>query len=131
MAGVNKVLLVGRLGRDPEMKYTPDGTAIATFNVATSETWKDKATGEKQEKTEWSRVVAFRRLAEIMGEYLKKGSQVYIEGKLQTRSWEDPEGNKRYATEILAREMQMLDSKRSGDGAKNPNRPSEEAEAPF
>jgi len=131
MAGVNKVLLVGRLGRDPEMKYTPDGTAIATFNVATSETWKDKATGEKQEKTEWSRVVAFRRLAEIMGEYLKKGSQVYIEGKLQTRSWEDPEGNKRYATEILAREMQMLDSKGSGDGAKNPNRPNEDAEAPF
>ena len=131
MAGVNKVILVGRLGRDPEMKYTPDGTAIATFNVATSETWKDKATGEKQEKTEWSRIVAFRRLAEIMGEYLKKGSQVYIEGKLQTRSWEGQEGNKRYATEIVAREMQMLDSKGSGDGVKNQNQPSEEAEAPF
>jgi single-strand DNA-binding protein len=108
MAGVNKVILVGNLGRDPEMKYTPDGTAIANFSIATSDEWKDKTTGEKKTKTEWHRIVAFRRLAEICGEYLKKGSQVYIEGKLQTRSWEDKEGNKRYTTEVVANQMQML-----------------------
>lgn len=110
MAGVNKVILVGRLGRDPEVKYTPSGVAVANFSMATSEEWKDKDTGEKKERTEWHRIVAWRRLGEICGEYLRKGSQIYIEGKLQTRDWEDRDGNKRYTTEIVAQNMQMLDS---------------------
>ena len=108
MAGVNKVILVGRLGRDPEVRYTPNGVAIANFSIATSEEWKDKDTGEKQERTEWHRIVAWRRLGEICGEYLHKGSQIYIEGRLQTRDWEDRDGNKRYTTEIVAQSMQML-----------------------
>lgn len=108
MAGVNKVILVGRLGREPEVRYTPNGAAVANFNIATSEEWKDKNTGEKQERTEWHRIVAWRRLGEICGEYLHKGSQVYIEGRLQTRSWEDRDGNTRYTTEIVAQTMQML-----------------------
>jgi len=108
MAGVNKVILVGRLGRDPEVRYTPNGVAIANFSIATSEEWKDKDTGEKQERTEWHRIVAWRRLGEICGEYLHKGSQVYIEGRLQTREWEDRDGNKRYTTEVVAQNMQML-----------------------
>ena len=117
MAGINKVILVGRLGRDPELKYTPDGVPVATFSIATSEEWKDKNTGEKQERTEWHRIVAWRKLGEICGEYLRKGSQVYIEGRLQTRSWDDRDGNKRYMTEIVAFTMQMLDSKgRGSDG---------------
>ena len=95
MASINKVILIGRLGRDPEIRYTPNGDAVANFSIATSENWKDKNTGEKKEKTEWHRLVAFRRLAEIIGEYLTKGSQIYIEGKLQTREWDDKEGNKR------------------------------------
>ncbi len=111
MSGVNKVLLIGRLGRDPEVRYTPDGTAIANFSIATSEEWKDKNTGEKQERTEWHRIVAFRRLGEICGEYLSKGRQIYIEGSLQTREWEDQEGNKRWTTEIKTRTMQMLGSR--------------------
>ena len=115
MAGVNKVLLIGRLGRDPEVRYTPDGTAIANFSIATSEEWKDKKTGEKQERTEWHRIVAFRRLGEICGEYLSKGRQVYIEGRLQTRDWQDKDGNKRYTTEIVASQMQMLGSRDSYD----------------
>jgi len=110
MAGINKVILVGRLGRDPEVKYTPSGVTVANFSIATSEEWKDKGTGEKQERTEWHRIVAWRRLGEICGEYLRKGKQVYIEGKLQTRSWDDRDGNKRYTTEIVASNMQMLDS---------------------
>ncbi len=110
MAGVNKVILVGRLGRDPEVKYTPSGVAVANFSMATSEEWKDKDSGEKKERTEWHRIVAWRRLGEICGEYLRKGSQIYIEGKLQTRDWEDRDGNKRYTTEIVAQNMQMLDS---------------------
>lgn len=110
MAGVNKVILVGRLGRDPEVRYTPSGVAVANFSMATSEEWKDKDTGEKKERTEWHRIVAWRRLGEICGEYLHKGSQIYIEGKLQTRDWEDRDGNKRYTTEIVAQNMQMLDS---------------------
>jgi len=110
MAGVNKVILVGRLGRDPELRYTPSGTAVANFSIATSEEWKDRETGEKQERTEWHRIVAWRRLGEICGEYLRKGSQVYIEGRLQTREWEDRDGNKRYTTEVVAQNMQMLDS---------------------
>jgi single-strand DNA-binding protein len=110
MAGVNKVILVGRLGADPEVRYTPSGVAVANFSIATSEEWKDKNTGEKKEQTEWHRIVVWRRLAEICGEYLHKGSQVYIEGRLQTRSWEDKDGNKRWTTEILALNMQMLGS---------------------
>jgi single-strand DNA-binding protein len=110
MAGVNKVILVGNLGRDPEIKYTPSGVAVANFSIATSDEWKDKNTGEKQERTEWHRIVAWRRLGEICGEYLRKGSQIYIEGKLQTRSWEDRDGNTRYTTEIVAQSMQMLGS---------------------
>jgi len=108
--GVNKVILVGNLGSDPEIKYMPSGQAAANLSVATSESWKDKQTGEPVEKTEWHRVVAYGRLAEIMGEYLKKGSKVYIEGSLQTRKWEK-DGIDRYTTEIKAREMQMLDSR--------------------
>ena len=115
MSGVNKVLLIGRLGRDPEVRYTQDGTAIANFSIATSEEWKDKKTGEKQERTEWHRIVAFRRLGEICGEYLSKGRQVYVEGRLQTRDWQDKDGNKRYTTEIVASQMQMLGSKDSYD----------------
>jgi single-strand DNA-binding protein len=111
MAGINKVILIGRLGRDPEVRYTPDGTAVANFSIATSEEWKDRETGEKKERTEWHRIVAWRKLGEICGEYLSKGRQVYIEGRLQTRDWQDQEGNKRWTTEIIARDMQMLGSK--------------------
>ena len=112
--GVNKVILVGNLGADPEVKYMPNGNAVANVTLATSETWKDKQSGENKEKTEWHRVVFFRRLAEIAGEYLKKGSQVYIEGKLQTRKWQDKNGNDRYTTEIIANEMQMLGGRGGG-----------------
>jgi single-strand DNA-binding protein len=114
--GINKVILVGHLGRDPEVRYSANGQAIANVTIATSESWKDKNTGEKQEKTEWHRVVFFGRLGEIAGEYLKKGSQVYIEGRLQTRKWQDKEGKDRYTTEIVANEMQMLGSKGSNTG---------------
>lgn len=114
--GINRVFLIGNLGKDPEVRYTPDGKPVATVSIATSETWKDKNTGEQQEKTEWHRVVFFRRLAEIVGEYLKKGSKVYIEGKLQTRKWQDSSGQDRYTTEIVANEMQMLDSRAQSGG---------------
>ena len=107
MAGVNKAILVGRLGKDPEIKYTPSGTAIANFTMATSENYKDKD-GQKQERTEWHKIVAFGKLAEICGESLAKGKQVYIEGRIQTRSWDDKDGNKKYMTEIVANIMQML-----------------------
>jgi len=112
--GVNKVILIGNLGKDPEVRYAANGAAIANITLATSESWKDKNTGEQVEKTEWHRVVFFRRLAEIAGEYLKKGSKVYIEGKLQTRKWQDNNGQDRYTTEIVASEMQMLDSRGGG-----------------
>ena len=112
--GVNKVILIGNLGQDPEVKYMPNGGAVTNVTIATSESWKDKNTGEQQDKTEWHRVVFFRRLAEIVGEYLKKGSKVYIEGKLQTRKWQDQSGADRYTTEIVANEMQMLDSRGGG-----------------
>ena len=136
MASINKVILIGHLGRDPELKFTPSGVAVANFSIATSETWKDKNTGEKQESTEWHRIVAWKRLAEICGEYLKKGSQVYIEGSLQTRSWEDKEGTKRYTTEILAHKMQMLGSKGGrggGYGHQEPpaNIPDDDSDIPF
>ncbi len=108
MSGINKVILIGRLGQDPEVRYTPDGTAVANFSIATSEEWKDKNSGEKRERTEWHRIVAWRKLGEICGEYLSKGRQVYIEGRIQTRSWEDKDGNKRYTTEIVASDVQFL-----------------------
>lgn len=113
MSGVNKVILIGNLGADPETKSLTNGDAVTNATIATSETWKDKQTGEKREKTEWHRVVFFRRLGEIAGDYLQKGSKVYIEGKLQTRSWEK-DGQKHYTTEIVASELQMLDSRGEG-----------------
>ena len=116
--GINKVILVGNLGRDPEVRYTPDGRAIANITVATSETWKDRNTGQQQEKTEWHRVVIFGKLAEIAGEYLRKGSQVYFEGKLQTRKWQDQNGQERFTTEIVVDingSMQMLGGRTGGD----------------
>lgn len=112
--GVNKVILIGNLGQDPEIKYMPSGDAVTNVSLATTESWKDKQTGEQVEKTEWHRLVFFKRLAEIAGEYLRKGSQVYIEGNLQTRKWQDKNGNDRYTTEIRVRDMQMLGS-RGGD----------------
>jgi len=114
-SGINKVILVGNLGKDPDMRYTAGGDAVANLSIATSESWNDNQTGEKKEKTEWHRVVFFRRIAEVCGEYLKKGSSIYIEGSLRTRDWEDDQGNKRYTTEIIGREMQMLGGRRSED----------------
>ena len=118
MASVNKVILVGNLGRDPETRYNAEGGAITNVSIATTDTWKDKTSGEKQERTEWHRIVFFSRLAEIAGEYLKKGSQVYIEGSLRTRKWTDKEGVEKYTTEIVADKMQMLGSRSGmGDGS--------------
>ena len=114
MASVNKVIIVGNLGKDPETRYAPSGDAVTNIVVATTETWKDKTSGEKREATEWHRVVFFGKLAEIAGQYLKKGSQVYLEGKLKTRKWQDKDGQDRFTTEINADEMKMLGSK--GDG---------------
>ena len=130
--GVNKVILVGNLGQDPDVKYMPNGDAVVNVTLATSETWKDKATGEKREKAEWHRVVMFRRLGEIAGEYLRKGSKVYIEGKLQTRKWQGQDGTDRYTTEVVANEMQMLDSRGGQDssGASNYNKPAASAPKP-
>lgn len=123
MGGVNKVILVGRLGKDPEVRYTPDNRAIANITLATSESWKDKNTGQRQEKTEWHRVVFFGGVAGVVGEYLKKGSQIYIEGKLQTRKWQDQSGQDRWTTEVVVDSfngvMQMLDSRSGGDTAFN------------
>jgi len=113
MASINKVILIGNLGRDPETRYLPDGGAVTNISVATTDVWKDKS-GEKQERTEWHRVAFFGRLAEIAGEYLKKGSPVYIEGRLQTRKWQDKDGQDRYTTEIVANEMKMLGSRGGG-----------------
>lgn len=109
--GVNKCILIGNIGQDPETKFMPSGGAVTNVSIATSESWKDKTTGEPKEKTEWHRVVFFNRLAEIAGEYLKKGSKVYVEGSLRTRKWQDQGGQDRYTTEIVASEMQMLDSR--------------------
>ncbi len=113
--GINKVILVGNVGADPETRYMPNGNAVTNITLATSETWKDKNTGEQQERTEWHRVTFYQRLAEIVAEYVRKGSKLYVEGRLQTRSWEQ-DGIKRYATDIIANEMQMLDSRGSGGG---------------
>ncbi len=144
MASVNKVILIGNLGRDPETRYSPDGAAITNIRLATTDSWKDKTTGEKKEATEWHTVVFFGRLAEIAGEYLKKGRPVYVEGRLRTRKWTDKEGHERYTTEIVAEEMKMLGSRegqapaadidegaappraaaRDGGGARAPAKPS-------
>ena len=115
--GINKVILVGNLGADPETRYMPSGSAVTNLSVATSESWKDKQTGEQTERTEWHSVAIFDRLAEVAAEYLRKGSQVYIEGKLQTRKWQDRDGNDRWTTEIRASEMQMLGGRGSGGGS--------------
>ncbi|MFD2165346.1 single-stranded DNA-binding protein [Thalassotalea euphylliae] len=112
--GINKVIIVGNLGQDPEVRFMPNGGAVANFTVATSETWKDKQSGEQKEKTEWHRIVMYQRLAEIAGEYLKKGSKVYLEGRLQTRKWQNQQGQDQYTTEIIVNDMQMLDSRGQG-----------------
>lgn len=117
--GINKVTLIGNLGRDPEVRSSQNGLIIATVSIATTEAWKDRATGQLQEKTEWHRVVFFGRLAEIVRDYLKKGSKVYVEGRLQTRKWTDQQNIERYTTEIVANEMQMLDSRGAGSGGSN------------
>lgn len=114
--GINKVILIGNTGADPEVRYMQNGNAVATLSVATSETWKDKQTGEKQERTEWHRVVCFNRLGEIVAEYVRKGSKLYVEGSLRTRKWQDQQGQDRYTTEILANDIQMLDGKGNGSG---------------
>ena len=120
--GINKVILVGNLGADPETRYTASGAAVTNLRLATSEVWRDKQTGEQQERTEWHRVVMFNKLAEVAGEFLRKGSQVYIEGKLQTRKWQDQSGQDRYTTEVVANEFQMLGG-RPGGGGYEDNRP--------
>ena len=114
--GINKVILIGNLGADPETRAMPSGTTVANLRVATSESWRDKQTGEQQERTEWHRVALFGRLAEVAGEYLRKGSQVYIEGSLRTRKWQDKQGNERYSTEIVGNELQMLGGRGGGSG---------------
>lgn len=124
MSSINKAIIVGYLGQDPETKYMPNGDAVCNISVATSESWKDKSTGEKKEATEWHRVVFFRKLAEIAGEYLKKGSLVYVEGSIKTRKWQDKEGNDRYTTEIVGNEMKML-GKRDGSTSVSESRPAQ------
>ena len=119
--GVNKVTLIGNLGKDPEIRYTQSGSAVVNVSIATTDTWKDKQSGETQERTEWHNLVFFGRLAEIVNEYLKKGSQVYVEGRLQTRKWQDKEGHDRYTTEIVANEMQMLGGRSGADGGASRN----------
>lgn len=119
--GINKVILIGNLGADPDVRYTPGGAAVANLSVATTDSWKDKNTGERQDRTEWHRVVLFGRLGEIAGEYLKKGSKVYLEGRLQTRKWQDKQGQDRYTTEIVANELQMLDGRGEGNFSNNNN----------
>src|SRR3990167_867774 len=119
--GVNKVILIGNLGADPEARYTPSGSAVVTVNIATSTSWKDKQSGETQERTEWHRVVFFNRLAEIVNEYLRKGSKVYVEGSLRTRKWTDKNNVEKYTTEIIADEMQMLDGRGASQNASSAN----------
>jgi single-strand DNA-binding protein len=136
MASVNKVIIVGNLGKDPEVRYTPNGDSVTNVTIATTDTWKDKGTGEKKEATEWHRVVFFGKLAEIAGQYLKKGRQVYVEGALRTRKWTDKEGHERYTTEIVANEMKMLGSRegmsdappRESGGGGTGNRPAAAAQ---
>lgn len=126
---VNKVILIGNLGKDPELKQTQNGTAVATFSIATSETYKDK-TGNKQEKTEWHNIVVWQRLAEICNQYLHKGKQVYIEGRLQTRKWQDRDGNDRYSTEIVANQMQMLGNKNDNGQQQQQSQPQQQQQQP-
>jgi len=126
--GINKVILVGNLGNDPEVKYMPSGGAVTNFSLATTDSWKDKTSGERVDKTEWHRVVFFNRLAEIAGEYLKKGSQVYIEGALRTRKWQDQSGQDKYTTEIVGSEMQMLGSRSGGSGSFDQSAPQQLAQ---
>lgn len=126
--GINKVILIGNLGADPEVRYTPNNNAVVTVNVATSSAWKDKQSGEAQERTEWHRVVFFNRLAEIVSEYLRKGSKIYLEGSLRTRKWTDKNNIERYTTEIVANEMQMLDGR--GAGQSMPSNDHQESSAP-
>jgi single-strand DNA-binding protein len=130
MASVNKVILIGNLGRDPETRYSPEGAAITNVSIATTFQWKDKNTGEKREETEWHRVAFFGRLAEIAGEYLRKGSPVYVEGRLRTRKWQDKEGQDRYTTEIVAEAMQMLGSRQGMGGAPDEGNGGARAAAP-
>jgi single-strand DNA-binding protein len=118
--GINKVILIGNLGADPETRYTPSNAAVTNLRIATSDSWKDRNSGEQQERTEWHRVVMFNRLAEIAAEYLRKGAKVYIEGRLQTRKWQDQNGQDRFSTEIVANEMQMLDGRSGGGGGNEP-----------
>lgn len=130
--GVNKVILIGNLGRDPEIKYTPSGTAVANFSIATTERRKDRNSDEWREHTEWHRIVAFGRTAEVCGEYLSKGSQVYVEGRLQTRSWDDKEGNKRYMTEVVAGDVQFLGARESAKPRSDfGGPPPADADAPY
>jgi single-strand DNA-binding protein len=129
MASVNKVILIGNLGRDPETRYMPEGGAVTNVTIATSYQWKDKTSGDKKEETEWHRVVFFNRLAEIAGEYLKKGSPIYVEGRLKTRKWTDKEGQERYTTEIVADEMKMLGSRGDSGGAAREAPPARESSA--
>ena len=117
--GINKVILIGHVGVDPDARFMPNGNAATTLSVATTESWKDKQTGEKQERTEWHRVVCFNRLGEIAGEYVKKGAKLYVEGSLRTRKWQDPQGQEKYTTEIIASDIQMLDSKGASAGGFN------------
>jgi len=130
--GINKVILVGNLGKDPETRYMPNGKAVTNFSIATSESWKDKQTGEQREQTEWHSVVMYDRLAEIAAEYLRKGSQIYVEGRIRTRKWQDKEGNDRYTTEIVANEMNMLGGRGGGDRSTGgaPDRSRERSEEP-
>ena len=128
--GVNKVILIGNLGNDPELRYTPSGSAVANITLATSESWRDKQSGEQQERTEWHRVVFFNRLAEIVGEYLRKGSKIYVEGSLRTRKWQDKAGIERYTTEIVAAEMHMLDRKGGGIESFDHHEPASESNYP-
>ena len=130
MASVNKVIIVGNLGADPETRYLPSGEAVANIRVATTDRWKDKASGEMKEATEWHRIAFFGRLAEIAGEYLKKGSQVYVEGTLRTRKWQDKDGQDRYTTEIRGEVMQMLGRREGSGEAREPSEPRSEAKAP-
>ncbi len=127
--GVNKAIILGTLGRDPEIKYTASGSAVVNLSVATNESWKDKNTGENVERTEWHRIVAFSKLAEICAQYLKKGSQVYFEGKIQTRKWQDQSGQDRYTTEIVANEMQMLGGRPDASGGTSEFKPQQQATA--
>ena len=121
--GINKAILIGNLGNDPDIRYTASGTAIANISLATAESWRDKNSGEQQERTEWHRIVFFGRLAEIVGEYLRKGSQIYVEGRIQTRKWQDKEGNDRYSTEVVANEMQMLGGRGGASAPMNTDLP--------